>query len=40
MLTGQKKDKMFQQLINYWVEEILSNDRMYFQEIFEMLDLS
>ncbi|NEQ36247.1 MAG: DUF4435 domain-containing protein [Okeania sp. SIO3I5] len=35
-----KKDKMLQQLINYCVEEILSNDRMYFQEIFEMLDLS
>jgi len=34
------KDKMLQQLINYWIEKILSNDRMYFQEIFEMLDLS
>ncbi|MDJ0554881.1 MAG: DUF4435 domain-containing protein [Microcoleaceae cyanobacterium MO_207.B10] len=33
------KDKMFQQLINYWVQEILSNDRTYFKEIFEMLDL-
>ncbi|GGA02849.1 hypothetical protein [Okeania sp. KiyG1] len=34
------KDKMFQQLINYWVQEILSNNRIYFQAIFEMLDLS
>ncbi|NES01848.1 MAG: DUF4435 domain-containing protein [Okeania sp. SIO2F4] len=34
------KDKMFKPLINYWFEEILSNNRMYFQEIFEMLDLS
>ncbi|MDY7002892.1 MAG: DUF4435 domain-containing protein [Cyanobacteriota bacterium] len=33
------KDKMFQQLINYWVQEILSNNRIYFQEIFEMLNL-
>lgn len=33
------KDKMFQQLINYWVQEIFSNNRIYFQEIFEMLDL-
>ncbi|MEB3340216.1 DUF4435 domain-containing protein [Okeania sp.] len=34
------KDKRVNLLTNYWIEEILSNNRMYFKEIFEMLDLS